>query len=82
MKDKGVKEVKILDHLALLLVIIGGIHLLLIGLLDFNIVQIIFGPAGGTLADEVIYTIIGASSLWATKYFGYTPKGGSRLKGR
>lgn len=72
---------KILDRLALLLVVIGGIHLLLVGLLDFNIFEIIFGSANETITD-VVYIIIGVSALWCTKYFTYTPKGGSRLKGR
>lgn len=69
---------KVLDRLALLLVILAGIHLLLIGLFDINLISTIFGQTG----EDIIYIIKGVAALWAVKYFGYTPKGGSRLKGR
>lgn len=69
---------KILDRLALLLVVIAGIHLLLIGLLDMNLIESVFGQTG----EDVVYIIMGVAALWSIKYFNYTPKGGSRLKGR
>lgn len=72
---------KVLDRLALAFVIIGGLHLLLAGLFDINIVQQVLTPLAHWL-DEVFYGIVGVSSLWSMKYFNYTPKGGSRLKGR
>ncbi len=72
---------KLLDRLALLLVVIGGIHLLLIGLLDLNVFETVFGSANENVTD-IVYIVIGLAALWCTKYFTYTPKGGSRLKGR
>lgn len=72
---------KILDRLALLLVILGGIHLLLIGLLDLNIIETVLDGTNQNIQD-IIYIVIGAASLWCLKYFSYTPKGGSRLRGR
>lgn len=72
---------KIIDRVALVLLIIGGIHLLLVGLLGLNIVETIFG---GTeeWGTRITYIIIGLSALWSIKYFGYTPRGGSRLRDR
>lgn len=72
---------KIIDRLALLLLIIGGIHLLLIGIFNLNMFEIAFGSHHETPV-RVIYTLIGISALWCMKYFTFTPKGGSRLRGR
>jgi len=69
---------KILDRIALSLIIIGGLHLLLVGLVDFNILNIVFGETGETIVN----VLMGISAIWCFKYFGYTPKGGSRLKDR
>lgn len=72
---------KIIDRLALILVILGGLDLLLIGAFQINIFEMVFGPDNQQITD-IIYIIIGISSLWCVKYFAYTPKGGSRLRGR
>lgn len=72
---------KLLDRLALTIIILAGIHLLLIGVFDFNGIELIFGSLD-TLGSKIVHGIIGVSSLWSIKYYGYTPEGGSRLKGR
>lgn len=72
---------KIIDRTALALLLIGGIHLLLIGLFGFNIVETIFGGVE-EWGTRIVYILIGISALWSFKYFGYTPRGGSRLKDR
>lgn len=54
------------DLIALILVIIGGLNWGLIGLLDFNLVDAIFG-AGSTLS-RVVYIIVGLAALY-TIYF-------------
>lgn len=72
---------KLLDRLALTFLIIGGIHLLLVGVFDINLVEMIFGSLD-TLGSQITHGIIGVSALWCTKYYGYTPEGGSRLRGR
>ncbi len=51
-----------IDWVALLLVIIGAINWGLVGALDFNIVETIFGM--GTIA-RVVYILVGVSGLWA-----------------
>ncbi|WP_018659614.1 DUF378 domain-containing protein [Allofustis seminis] len=72
---------KLLDRLALTILIIGGIHLMLIGavnsyaITDTLMTLHIQGP-------RIFYILVGISALWCTKYYGYTPRGGSRLRGR
>lgn len=56
---------KIIDKIALVLVIIGAIVWGLIGLFNFNLVEVIFGNM--TLISRIIYTLVGVSGLWAIK---------------
>ena len=52
---------KIIDRIALVLVIIGAINWGLIGLLDFNLVEAIFET--GSIMTKVIYSLVGISGL-------------------
>ncbi len=72
---------KLLDRIALTILILAGLHLLAAGLFDFNVIETVFG-ADDTLGAQITYGVIGVSALWCIKYYGYTPEGGSRLKGR
>lgn len=72
---------KIIDRAALTLLIIGGIHLLLIGLFGFNAVETLFGNAE-EWGTRIFYILIGLSALWCFKYYSFTPRGGSRLRDR
>ena len=72
---------KFIDRLALILTILGGIHLLLVGAFQVNILELIFGT-DNQHAINISYIVICISALWCLKYFSYTPKGGSRLRGR
>lgn len=72
---------KIIDRVALTILIIGGIHLLLIGLFGFNIVETLFGDSE-QWGVRIAYILIGLSALWCFKYYSFTPRGGSRLKDR
>lgn len=72
---------KLLDRLALTILIIGGIHLLLSGVFDINVMELVFGTVE-SIGAKVVYVLIGISALWCIKYYGYTPEGGSRLQGR
>lgn len=56
---------KIIDTIALILVIIGAIVWGLIGLFNFNLVETIFGNM--TIISRIIYTLVGISGLWAIK---------------
>ncbi len=50
------------DLIALTLVIVGGLNWGLVGLLDFNLVDAIFG-AGSTLS-RIVYMIVGLAALY------------------
>lgn len=56
---------KIIDKIALVLVIIGAINWGLIGFFNFNLVDMIFGNM--TIISRIIYALVGISGLWAIK---------------
>lgn len=56
---------KVIDKIALVLVIIGAINWLLIGLFDFNLVDSIFGTM--SLISRIIYILVGISGLWSIR---------------
>ncbi len=53
----------VIDRIALILNIIGGINWGLIGLFRFDLVAYLFGGQTATLS-RVIYTLVGISALW------------------
>ena len=53
----------IIDRIALILTIIGGINWGSIGLFKFDIVAWIFGGTG-SVVSRIIYTLVGLSALW------------------
>ena len=59
---------KILNLLALTLVIIGAINWLLIGLFQFNLVDSIFGEL--SIISRIVYTLVGIAGLWALSFYG------------
>ncbi len=56
---------KVIDTIALVLIIIGAINWGLIGLFSFNLVDTIFGTM--SLLSRIIYTLVGISGLWGIK---------------
>lgn len=56
---------KIIDKIALVLIIIGAINWGLIGLFNFNLVETIFGDM--TIISRIIYGLVGLSGLWGIK---------------
>ena len=53
----------IMDRIALILAIIGGINWLLVGLFRFDLVAWLFGGQTATVS-RVIYTLVGLAALW------------------
>ena len=53
---------KIINYIALTLVIIGAINWLLVGLFEFNLVDAIFGSL--SVITRIIYTVVGIAGLW------------------
>lgn len=56
---------KIIDKIALVLIIIGAINWGLIGLFKFDIVAAIFGQMSAF--SRIIYALVGISGLWGIK---------------
>ena len=56
---------KIIDKIALVLIIIGAINWGLIGLFKFNLVDTIFGTM--SVLSRIIYILVGVSGLWGIK---------------
>lgn len=54
---------KIINGIALTLVIIGAINWLLVGLFEFNLVDAIFGSL--SVLTRIIYIIVGIAGLWS-----------------
>ena len=54
---------RILDKIALALVVIGGINWGLIGIFRFDLVAWIFGGQTAILS-RIIYTLVGIAALW------------------
>lgn len=56
---------KIVDKIALILIIIGAINWGLVGIFNFNLVDAIFGTM--SVISRIIYALVGISGLWAIK---------------
>ncbi len=54
---------KLIDRLALLLVIIGALNWGSVGLFQFDIVAWLFGGAD-SLISRIIFTLVGVAGLW------------------
>lgn len=56
---------KVIDTIALVLIIIGAINWGLIGFFKFNLVETIFGDM--TVLSRIVYGLVGISGLWGIK---------------
>jgi len=53
----------LLQKICLAITIIGGINWGLIGLLDFNLIEALFGAANDSMIPRIIYSLYGLTSL-------------------
>ncbi len=56
---------KVIDKIALVLIIIGAINWGLIALFELDLVALIFGDM--TLMSRIVYGLVGLSGLWGIK---------------
>ena len=56
---------KVIDIIALVLIIIGAINWGLVGIFNFILVEAIFG--GLSVLTRIIYILVGISGLWGIK---------------
>ena len=57
-----------LERIALLLTIIGGINWGLIGIFQFDLVAFIFGGQAAVVS-RIIYVLVGISAIWCISLF-------------
>ena len=53
----------IMDRIALVLAIVGGLNWGSVGIFGFDIVAALFGGSAGT-ASRVVYVLVGLAALW------------------
>ena len=58
---------KVIDYIALVLVIIGAINWGLIGLFGFDLVATLFGTM--SVISRIVYTLVGIAGLWCIRFF-------------
>lgn len=58
---------KVINGIALTLVIIGAINWLLVGLFEFNLVDALFGSL--SILTRIIYIIVGIAGLWSIAFY-------------
>lgn len=56
---------KVIDKIALVLIIIGAINWGLIAIFNFDLVAAIFGDM--TIISRIVYGLVGISGLWGIK---------------
>lgn len=52
-----------LDRIALILTVVGGVNWGLVGLFRFDLVSFIFGSSAALMA-RIVYVLIAASAIW------------------
>lgn len=55
------KALSVIDWVALILVIFGGINWGLVGFFKFNLVEVIFGT---TVVTNIIYILVGVAAIY------------------
>ena len=63
--SKRRKKMKIIDKIALVLIIIGAINWGLIALFNLDLVALLFGEM--TVLSRIVYGLVGLSGLWGIK---------------
>ncbi len=58
---------KVLNNIALTLVIVGAINWLLVGLFEFNLVEEILGSINWL--ERLVYILVGIAGLWSIFFY-------------
>ena len=58
----------ILDKIAMLLLIIGGINWGLVGIFEFDLVAFLFGGSAAIIS-RIVYVLVAISALWCISLF-------------
>ena len=63
----------LVDWVAMLLVIVGGLNWGLVGLMNYNLVETLLGGFASGLVAKVVYDLVGLASLYMI-YYAYQRK--------
>ncbi len=58
---------KVINCIALTLVIIGALNWLLVGLFSFNLVDTLFGVS--SIISRIVYILVGISGIWSLVFY-------------
>ena len=58
---------KVVDKIALVLIIIGAINWGLIGIFNFDLVATLFGDM--SVISRIVYALVGLAGLWSIRFF-------------
>ena len=64
-KERMLCKMKIIDKIALVLIIIGAINWGLIGIFNFNLVSTLFGDM--SIISRIVYILVGISGIWGIR---------------
>lgn len=59
---------KIIDTIALVLILIGAINWGLIGFFSFDLVRVLFGNM--SILSRIVYALVGIAAIYGFSYFG------------
>lgn len=59
---------KIVDYIALVLIIVGAVNWGLIGFFSLDLVRVLFGDM--TLLSRIVYALVGIAGLYGISFFG------------
>jgi hypothetical protein len=65
---KKMNKLKVLDIIALILIIVGGLNWLLVGAFDFDLVAAIFGSMSAVA--RIVYVLVGLSAIYTAIMLG------------
>jgi len=60
---------KLVNYLALTLIIVGGLNWGLVGAFQFNLVEALFGVA--TVPTTIVYFLVGIAAIYSVIFFRY-----------
>jgi uncharacterized membrane protein YuzA (DUF378 family) len=67
--EKGGGQMKIINVISLILIILGGLNWLLVGIFEYDVVAEIFGGSA-EIGSKIVYIVIGIAALYALSLFG------------
>lgn len=62
LHDTARRPLHLLDYIALVLLVVGGLNWGLVGLLQLDLVAALFGPMA--LPTRTVYVLVGLAALW------------------